>query len=41
MVHAPNDFAVRGIGSLTVLQLHAFCGYVPDARFKHEKMHRG
>jgi hypothetical protein len=33
----PNDLAVRGLGSLTVLQLHACCGYVLDARFKHKK----
>jgi hypothetical protein len=41
MAHAPNASAVRGLGSLTILQLHVFCGYVRGAGFKHEKMHRG
>jgi hypothetical protein len=41
MDHVLNDFAVRGLGSLTVLQLHTFFGYVCGARFKHGKTRRG
>jgi hypothetical protein len=41
MDHVLNGFAVRGLGSLTVLQLRAFLGYVCGARFKHEKTRRG
>jgi hypothetical protein len=41
MDHVLNDFAVRGLGSLTILQLCTFCSYVPGARFKHGKMRRG
>jgi hypothetical protein len=37
MTHTSNAFAVRGLGSLTILQLRVCCGYVPGARFKHGK----
>jgi hypothetical protein len=33
--------AVRGLGSLTILQLCACCVCVPNARFKNEKTCRG
>jgi hypothetical protein len=31
--HMPNGLAVRGLGSLTVLQLRVSCGCVHGARF--------
>jgi hypothetical protein len=33
MTHMPNGLAVRGLGSLTILQFAWFFGYVPGARF--------